>query len=442
MGIRSHFCVTRLFRAEVVAARQSTYLGTIRIGSNPGFLAVTVCALTMAGAVIAYGVWGEIARKARVVGLLVPTSGTIPLSSPQPGTVTDIRVKEGDTVTAQQVLLTVSIDRSTTSGDTAALIAQNLEQRRATLRAERNIVEIQYRQRQDAVADRSRSLEMEIRQAEAGLDSARRRTEFGKKSVERYGELISGGFVAPIQLQQKQEELLDSQAHESTAERSLTSLRRDQQTLRAEQMANASALQAQIIQIDRNIASLSQESNENSGRRELVVAAPKAGIVAALVATPGQLVQAGQTLAVVVPSSVDGKPSPLEAQLFAPSRAAGFVVPGQIVQIKYAAYPYQKFGMAEGTIASVSRTPLVAQDLPIGQGQLLLNATQTNEPTYRVTVSLASQSMRTYGQANALKPGMVLEADIIQERRRIWEWILEPVFAASGLSAAFAGTSK
>ena len=434
--------MTRLFRDEVLAERQSSFLGSIRIGRPPSFAVVTGVSCLLATALVGYGWFGEMTRKARLTGLLVPTQGTIALSVPQAGTVTDIRVKEGDSVAANQVLMTIGIDRSTLQGDTAVLVAQNLEQRRATMRAERSIAEMQFRQRQEAAVGRAHSLESEARQAEAELDGAKRREELAKKSVDRYAELARSGFVSEIQAQQKQEELLDLVARESVAERSLIALRRDEQALRAEQAANASALQSQIVQIDRNMAALDQEGAENSGRRELVVTAPQAGSVTALIATRGQLVQPGQTLVNVVPGLPDGKPSPLEAQLFAPSRTAGFVQPGQTVWLRYAAYPFQKFGMAHGTITGVSRSPLAAQDLPSGQGQAILSAAQTNEPTYRVTVALPSQDIRTYGQVQPLKPGMALDADVVQERRRIWEWLLEPVFAASGLSGSMAGAAK
>jgi membrane fusion protein len=208
--------------------------------------------------------------------------------------------------------------------------------------------------------------------------------------------------------------------------------------LRAEQIANTGALQAQLAQLDRSLAALSQEGTENTARRELVVAAPQAGTVTALTANRGQLVQAGQTLATLIPAAADGTSSPLEAQLFAPSRTAGFVRPGQTVWIRYAAYPYQKFGMAKGTIRSVSRTPIGPQDLPTGQSQALLNAAQSVEPMYRVTVSLESQAIRTYGDVQSLKAGMSLEADVVQDKRRVWEWVFEPVLAASGLSATLA----
>ena len=296
------------------------------------------------------------------------------------------------------------------------------------------MADLQFKQHQQAASDRVRSLEAEGRQAEGDLESVRRRLNLASKSVERYSELAKNGFVAEIQVQQKQEDLLDLKTRESAAERSLLSVRRDAQTLRAEQTANESALQTQLVQIERNLASLRQEGTENNARREAVITAPQAGTVTALTVNRGQVVQPGQTLAAIIPHSADARTSALQAHLFAPSRTAGFVQPGQEVWLRYAAYPYQKFGMAKGSIETVSRTPINPQDLPTGQSQALLAAAQSNEPMYRITVALERQVIRTYDEVQPLKAGMTLEADVVQEHQRIWQWMLDPVLAGSGLS--------
>ena len=432
----------RLFRDEVIEARKSEYLGSIRIGRNPSFTIVTIVAILLATALVSYGIWGQVTRKSKLSGILVPMEGTLNLSALQAGTLLDVQVKEGDAVRSGQVLMVIGTDRFTSKGEASLLIAQSMEKRRASLQSERSLDAVQFRQRQQATSDRLRSLEAEQRQAEGELETVRRRFELAKKTVDRYAELAKTGFVADIQLQQKQEDLLDLTTRQTTAERSMISIRRDSQALRAEQAANVSALQGQLVVIDRSLASLTQEGTENNARRELVITAPQPGTVTALMANKGQNVQPGQTLATMIPSTLDGRPSRLEAQLYAPSRTVGFVQPGQSVWLRYGAYSYQKFGMAQGVIESISKTPINAQDLPTGQTQALQSASQSQEPMYRVTVSLQNQTISTYGQMQTLRAGMSLEADVIQERRQVWEWLLEPVLASSGLSAALAGTAR
>ncbi len=87
-----------------------------------------------------------------------------------------------------------------------------------------------------------------------------------------------------------------------------------------------------------------------------------------------------------------------EAQLYAPSRTAGFVHAGQSVYLRYPAYPYQKFDLHTGRITSVPDTPFAANELP---------------------PNLAPQLMAQAGSTEAL-----------QERRKVWEWVPEPLLTA------------
>jgi membrane fusion protein len=134
-----------------------------------------------------------------------------------------------------------------------------------------------------------------------------------------------------------------------------------------------------------------------------------------------------------VPQAADSDasgPGPLQAQLFAPSRTAGFIRAGQTVYLRYDAYPYQKFGLHQGRITSVSATPFAPSELPPNLAEQLLTQAGSKEALYRVNVSLEAQSIQAYGEALPLKAGLTVEADVLQERRKVWEWVLEPVLAA------------
>ncbi|WP_197047020.1 HlyD family secretion protein [Paucibacter sp. KBW04] len=276
-------------------------------------------------------------------------------------------------------------------------------------------------------------MQTEERQTQQDLETYAVRVALASKSHERFAELDKSGFVSATQTQQKREELLDLQLRERGAQRNLQALQRDIQSVQAELVSAQTATQTSLAQLDRARASLEQEATEDQARAGLSIRAPQAGQVSALTLSPGQAVQAGQTVISLLPVSSNSadlaSTAPLEAHLFAPSRTAGFVRPGQVVWLRYAAFPYQKFGMARGQVVSVSHTPINPQDLPAGQGQALLAAAQSNEPLYRINVSLGQQTITTYGQATALKAGMALEADVQQERRRVWEWMMEPVLA-------------
>lgn len=425
-----------LFRPEVLAARQVQWLGSIRIGRPPSFSAVTAMAIVMAAGLVTFACWGEITRKVTVHGLLLPQGGLINVAAQQAGVISEIFVHEGDEVKAGQPLLRLRNERVTAAGDAALLTAQALTARRTSLATERRLTEQNLRQRLDSLQQRHQSLQAEERQALAELDTHRLRLQLANKSLERQQQLARDGFVAAAQVQQKQEELLDLQLRERTAERNLQALQRDLQVVRTERQATQTQTQTVLAQLDRSVAALDQEATEADGRNGLTLTAPQSGRVGAITLGAGQYVQNGQTLVSLLPTASSKEAAPnasdLQAQLFAPSRTAGFVQPGQTVWLRYAAFPYQKFGLAQGQVMTVSRSPIAPQDLPNGQAQALVAASQANEPMYRITVRLLQQTVNTYGKPTPLAAGMSLDADVLQDRRKLWEWLLEPALAVAG----------
>jgi membrane fusion protein len=101
------------------------------------------------------------------------------------------------------------------------------------------------------------------------------------------------------------------------------------------------------------------------------------------------------------------------------------------VLLRYHAYPYQKFGHHEGVVTNVSRAAVSPGELP-SQLAGLTSLYGANEPVYRLTAGLASQTITAYGQPMPLQPGMQLEADVIIEKRRLIEWVLDPLFTLTG----------
>ena len=104
--------------------------------------------------------------------------------------------------------------------------------------------------------------------------------------------------------------------------------------------------------------------------------------------------------------------------------------PGQKVFLRYQAYSYQKFGQSEGTVREVSRAALRPDELAVPGAAITAGA--ATEPLFRVRVKLDRQTVTAYGAEQPLKAGAVLEASIVLERRRLFEWVLEPLYTITG----------
>lgn len=443
-----------LFRPEALAAQASPFLGSIRIATPPRLVAVAALSLALVAALLAYATLGQATRKAQVAGVLLPAGGLLQLSTPQPARVQAVKVAEGQRVAAGQVLAVLHLGGHSLKGDTASLLNQSLQARVDALRAEERSLDAAAQQREQALRDRLRSLQRDQIQAEGEVESAQQRVALARASLLRDQGLAQQGFLSAAQLQQRQEELLDLQVRERASHRNLEALRREAQNVLAEVDTTRLQASTQQAQIQRTQAALAQEGTELDARHLLHLVAPAPATVGAVSAHPGQHLQAGQTVLSLLPmagesgsGTVGGAratvttsasartagsstPAGLQAKLYAPSRTSGFVEPGQAVWLRLHAFPYQKFGMVPGQVTEVSRTPVLPQDLPSGMAQALLSAAQSQEPLYRITVALQRSSVQAFGQAQPLKAGMTLEADVIQDRRAIWEWVLEPLLAA------------
>lgn len=221
--------------------------------------------------------------------------------------------------------------------------------------------------------------------------------------------------------------MLDQQARLQTTQRNRLTLLRDLGSAQTELDTLATKGQREQTQLRRQALELEQASVATQAKRQFVITAPQAGTITAIQTEPGQ-VATNQTLLTILPANAQ-----LEAQLFVPSRAAGFIEKGQPVQIRYAAYPYQKFGQHLGKVLDVSRTALIAAELPPQLGAT--NTAGNSEGMYRVRVLLDQQHILTYGKQQSLNAGMQLEADILQEQRTLLEWVLEPLYSLRGKTA-------
>jgi membrane fusion protein len=412
-----------LFRPEVAEARRQGWLGGISLAQPLRLWALAVFAGAAAVVVIAFVAIGSYTQRSRVTGQLVPDLGLATIVAPSAGVVERVYPEEGVSVGAGAPIALVAAPRATATGaDAQRAIDGGIERRRESLQATEAS--------QDALAAaQALGLNRQLAAARQGLArtqaqaaSRKRQVALQQEALDRYRALAAQRFVSEIQLQQQEQALIDQVATGQELERqeaSLTGQIAQIEQALAELPAQRAAQRADTA---RDIALLDRERIQNDAGSEMLVKAPVGGVLASRLAEAGQAVQAGQPLASVLPAG-----SRLRAQLFVSSRAIGFIRPGDKVLLRYAAYPYQKFGHQEGVVASISRNALGAAELAT-----LLGGTQPSEPYYRVFVDIERQSVLAYGKREALRPGMLLEADILGERRKLWEWVLEPLYSLSG----------
>ncbi|PCE30525.1 HlyD family secretion protein [Burkholderia ubonensis] len=415
-----------LFRQEALDATRHKLMGTVSLYSPPWRWLMIAVATATTLAVVAFLVFGTYTKRERVTGQLLPAKGLLTVAPPLMGTVTDTRVREGQTVAAGAELMAVSAEVATELGGTRQRVGEQLTLQRTRLEAD---LASQSQLRDEANRGlRSRAAALNDQLAQIALQKTQRtrQIELAQRQLGKLQSMREQGYASNSQVEQQETALLDAQARLQDLARQRLDVEQQLDQIRQQLRELPLNTRNQQNDIERKLADVDQSIAENEARRSVILRAPQASVVAALLAKPGQVVNAGQSVVSLLPQGAQ-----LEAQLMVPSRAIGFVRPGARVVLRYQAYPFQKFGQQFGRVSEVSRTALSPQEVANLTGQ-----TNVPEQLYRVVVALDRQDILAYGKREALRPGMALEADVLIDKRRLIEWVLEPLYALGRRASA------
>jgi membrane fusion protein len=381
---------------------------TILSWALAGVVVVILCFLSIA----------QYARKETVIGYLTPTLGTAKIFVPQQGFIKEVKVKEGQEVAEGDPLLTIVTSQITASGnDVNATVLDVLAQQRNVVERQIAAEERRTASEHDRLASTIKGIEGEIAQLEDQRKIQSERLKLAESFVSSGETLIKSGALAPIELKRRQQAALEQQQSVASLDQQITARRTQLNDTRHthEQLPTVAAERIRVLRND--LSSIEQRVAEVSGRQAYVIKAPTSGRVSTLQASVGQIADPRQMQLEIIPLDTH-----LEAELFFPTRAFGFVRPGQQVRILYDAFPYQKFGAYRGSVTNVSHTILTGDQTT---GPITLK-----EPAYRVTAALERPDIDAYGRKMPLQPDMLLKADIILEQRSLMRWLLDPVLSA------------
>jgi membrane fusion protein len=408
-----------LFRKEAISHATRRLSGTVVLATP---VSVRVLGLFFAAVIVAAIVLASMAtyaRKATVTGWLIPDQGLIRATAAAPGTVQTVGVTEGDIVENGARLAEIRIGGETAAGNVGEMVAQQLRaELEATRERARSRIDRLNAETQQSLG-RLVKLRIELQQIQRQAALQEQRLGSARQELARGEDIAARGLLPKRDLEARRQTAL-------AAEQDLAGQRRQ-----------TAALEREIADIDARIAAISIEKETTSAesrsaeagleqriidaeaRRVQLILAPIAGRVAALPVAAGQPVAQGATVAVIVPQGAK-----LEAELLAPTRAVGFVRPGQEVSLMLQAFPHQRFGTVKGTVRTMSNTVL-------GPTEISIPGLNIQEPVFRVRVALPRDVIHAYGETVPLQPGMLLSADIVFDRRSLIQWLFDPLFAVA-----------
>lgn len=412
-----------LFRPGIAAANQQSWHGKAILMQPLSMRVASAAIVLFAVGALAFLSQADYTRRVSATGQLAPDAGLIKVQSPQGGVILERRVREGQQVKAGDVLYVVSAEvmyapestRTPRAGATAAQLDQ-LRAREVLIRADdASSAQIERRERGET-RDKMASLQAEVHQMDDEIAVQQERLRAKNEVYERHAQAQAQGFLSPIALQQKYDELLDYKARLQSMQRSRLGLVRDLDSARValETIDQRNAMAR--TQRERQVVELAQDRVTREASQRTLVTAPQDGTVAAVLAEPGQRVDR-ETMLTIVP-----RQSQLEVQVILPSSAIGFVREGDPVTLKFDAFPYQRYGSMHGRIREISHASLAGQDGTAGAA-----AGENAGGGFRVRIDLPAQHFTAASRHFPLRPGMKVDTQFIQERRSLLAWLTDPL---------------
>jgi len=408
--------------------------------------------LALLGTLLVWAIFGRLDIVAVAEGRLIPQSYLKIVQPSESGIVKEILVREGDAVTYGQVLM--RMDTLITDADVKSVEA-DYQRKRATLaRIDAELANKPYVADSDVPPELSREMAAQYRANRTTLEAslAEENTRLARNRADlASAEQVKAKLIETLPHYQDQEKAFDKLAKDGYAGSLMASDKKRERIERERDLKNQiyqiESNRAYVAQSEKHLAQinsdyrrqlyterndvhgqaekLAQELAKQAHRQSLMeLKATQNSVVKDLAThTVGTVVQPGTVLLTLVPTEES-----LRAEVWVSNEDIGFVRKGQPVKLKFAAFPFQKYGMVEGVVENVSAD---SADSNTNAGTSPNDKVQTpgkNQPlVYRALITLKGMNLEMDKERFTLSAGMQLNAEIWLGTRTVMEYLLSPV---------------
>lgn len=414
-----------LFRKEVNEHQQSHWAGkALLLAGWPVWMVASLTGLFLV-ALLTFLISANYTRRINVSGEIITQPHSINLFSPEQGVITGLFVDTGKPVKKGQPLYQIDVSRVTQAGNVSTTTL-------AAIKKQREQIDTIITQLQNNKRATLENLQQQLDQYEKAhqvsqsmVDSAQEGLNAMKKSMQNYGAYQKKGLINTDQLNNQR--YLFYQQQTSFQSLNTQSIQESLQitNLRSELVTKAADFDNQISQYGYQRNDLERQLAQADAKGSLLITAPTDGKISSLSVTPGQMVNAGDSLAQLVPA----KNSPFFLIAWLPNESLPYVKPGEHINIRYEAYPFEKYGQFPGKVQSVSSAPVSEQELSSYSSAPRDANGKVNGPYYKVLVSLDKNQLNWHGEQLNLSSGMKAESTMFLEKRPLYQWMLSPYYS-------------
>ncbi|MEA4748343.1 HlyD family secretion protein, partial [Klebsiella pneumoniae] len=377
-------------------------------------------------ALIVAVIFCKFTQRIDVKGEVITLPHSINVFSPQQGFIIKQYVKIGDLVKKNQPLYEIDVSRNTSSGNVSAAQVESINEK--IYNSEEIIKKLVHNKKQtlnalnEQLKTSTDSLKVTIRMlqnTQAGLKKMH-------DNLASYDKYLSDGLITKDQYNYQHSLYFQQQSAYQSLVSQKMQLESQITQLNSDKVTKAADFDNQISSQYNQTNDYKNQLIESNANGNLIVKATADGRIESLSATQGQTVDNGSSLAQIKPiGNVE-----YYLILWLPNNSIPYLKIGDSINIRYDAFPADKFGQFPGEIISISSMPASRQEMSeytnVNNG-----STQQELALYKAIVKIKDKEFSYKGKTLSLSNGLKAQAVVFLEERPLYMWMFTPIYKIS-----------
>ncbi|MGX2145326.1 HlyD family secretion protein [Klebsiella pneumoniae] len=416
----------KLYRTEAIEYKRHHWRGkALLLAGLPAWLIVLLSTLFLIALIVAV-IFCKFTQRIDVKGEVITLPHSINVFSPQQGFIIKQYVKIGDLVKKNQPLYEIDVSRNTSSGNVSAAQVESINEK--IYNSEEIIKKLVHNKKQtlnalnEQLKTSTDSLKVTIRMlqnTQAGLKKMH-------DNLASYDKYLSDGLITKDQYNYQHSLYFQQQSAYQSLVSQKMQLESQITQLNSDKVTKAADFDNQISSQYNQTNDYKNQLIESNANGNLIVKATADGRIESLSATQGQTVDNGSSLAQIKPiGNVE-----YYLILWLPNNSIPYLKIGDSINIRYDAFPADKFGQFPGEIISISSMPASRQEMSeytnVNNG-----STQQELALYKAIVKIKDKEFSYKGKTLSLSNGLKAQAVVFLEERPLYMWMITPIYKIS-----------